>query len=103
MPGYQLGCCVLVDVNADGHPDLAIAGFNAPNMIYLNNGTSTPSTRKRHASAPRRRLCSSLCDVNGDGFVDMVVANTNHVPSRLYLTHELAHERHLFHGPDRHT
>jgi len=25
--------------------------------------------------------------VNGDGFVDMVVANTNHVPSRLYLTH----------------
>jgi hypothetical protein len=31
-----------VDVNADGHPDLAIAGFNAPDMIYLNNGTSTP-------------------------------------------------------------
>ena len=25
-------------------------------------------------------------DVNGDGFVDMAVANTNHIPSRLYLT-----------------
>jgi hypothetical protein len=28
----------------------------------------------------------ALGDVNGDGFVDMAVANTNHVPSRLYLT-----------------
>jgi len=44
MPGISWGAAVLVDVNADGHPDLAIAGFNAPNMIYLNNGTSTPST-----------------------------------------------------------
>ncbi len=42
MAGISWGAVVLVDVNADGHPDLAIAGFNAPNMIYLNDGTSTP-------------------------------------------------------------
>jgi hypothetical protein len=42
MAGISWGAAVLVDVYADGHPDLAIAGFNAPNMIYLNDGTSTP-------------------------------------------------------------
>src|SRR5579871_6711314 len=36
MSGISWGAVTIADANADGHPDLAIAGFNAPNMIYSN-------------------------------------------------------------------
>jgi len=38
--GVGWGAAVMADVDNDGHPDIAIAGFNTPNMIYLNDGTS---------------------------------------------------------------
>ena len=87
--GISWGAAVIADVNADGHPDLAIAGFNAPNMIYLNNGTSNPFNGVSGIAIGTQDVGAyepAFGDVNGDGFVDMVVANTNHIPSRLYLT-----------------
>jgi FG-GAP-like repeat len=88
MAGISWGAVVMADVNADGHPDLAIAGFNAPNMIYLNNGTSNPFNAVSGIAIGTQDVgyVPAFGDVNGDGFVDMAVANTNHVPSRLYLT-----------------
>jgi hypothetical protein len=87
--GISWGAASMADVNADGHPDLAIAGFNAPNMIYLNNGTSNPFNGVSGIAIGTQDVGAyepAFGDVNGDGFVDMAVANTNHVPSRLYLT-----------------
>jgi hypothetical protein len=87
-PGTSWGAPVVADVNADGHPDLAIAGFNAPNMIYLNNGTADPFNGVGGIAVGTQDIAyvAALGDVNGDGFPDMAVANSNHVPSRLYLT-----------------
>jgi Bacterial Ig domain/FG-GAP-like repeat len=88
-PGISWGAVVLADVNSDGHPDLAIAGFNAPNTVYLNNGTADPFNGVSGISIGTQDVAGfepAFGDVNGDGFVDMAVANTNHVPSRLYLT-----------------
>jgi hypothetical protein len=87
-PGTSWGAPVVADVNADGHPDLAIAGFNAPNMIYLNNGTADPFNGVSGIAVGTQDIAyvAALGDVNGDGFPDMAVANSNHVPSRLYLT-----------------
>ena len=86
--GVGWGGAVMADVNNDGHPDIAIAGFNTPNMIYLNDGTSNAFNGASGFAIGTQDTAyvPALGDVNGDGFVDMVVANTNHVPSRLYLT-----------------
>jgi hypothetical protein len=88
MPGISWGAVTLADVNADGHPDLAIAGFNAPNMVYLNNGTASPFNGVSGIAIGTGDVAyvAALGDVNGDGFPDMAVANSNNVPSRLYLT-----------------
>jgi Bacterial Ig domain/FG-GAP-like repeat len=87
-PGIGWGAVTLADVNADGHPDLAIVGFNSPNRVYLNNGTSNPFAGVIGIPIGSQDTSFGLAigDVNGDGFADMVVANTNHIPSRLYLT-----------------
>lgn len=88
MPGISWGTPDLADVNGDGYPDLTIAGFNAPDMVYLNNGTSDPFSSTSGIAIGTQDVADkvALGDVNGDGYVDMAVANTNHVPSRLYLT-----------------
>jgi hypothetical protein len=86
--GIGAGAVVVVDANSDGHPDLAISGFNTENTIYLNNGTDDPFKGVSGISIGSQdtAYAPAFGDVNGDGFPDMAVANTNHVPSRLYLT-----------------
>jgi hypothetical protein len=86
--GLGWGAAVMADVNADGHPDLAIAGFNSPNLVYLNNGTANPfkGATAVNVGTQDESFFVAFGDVNGDGFPDMAVANSNHIPSRLYLT-----------------
>ncbi len=88
VPGISWGTATLADVNGDGFPDLAIAGFNAPDMIYLNNGTAAPFSGGTGVAIGTQDVANNVAlgDVNGDGYPDMAVANTNHVPSRIYLT-----------------
>ncbi len=87
-PDLGWGAVTVTDVNADGHPDLAIVGFNSPNLVYLNNGSADPFNGATGIPIGSQDTAYMIAvgDVNGDGFVDMAVANTNHIPSRLYLT-----------------
>jgi hypothetical protein len=88
-PISSFGTVAVSDVNADGHPDLVIGGFNAPNMIFLNSGAAMPfpvGTGVAIGTGDVGSDAPALADVNGDGYADMLVANTNHVVSRLYLT-----------------
>jgi hypothetical protein len=87
-PDLGWDAVTVADVNADGHPDLAIVGFNSPNLVYLNNGTADPFNGATGIPIGSQDTAYMVAvgDVNGDGFIDMAVANTNHIPSRLYLT-----------------
>jgi hypothetical protein len=104
-PNLGWAAVTLADVNNDGHPDLAAAGFNSPNLIYLNNGTADPFSGVTAVAVGTQDVGYgvALGDVNGDGFVDLAVANSNHIPSRVYLTKwRSPHQRHLHHRPGRH-
>jgi len=82
------GAAAIGDVNGDGHPDILVGGFNAPNYVYLNDGTATPfnSATPISIGTSDTSYLPALGDLNGDGFLDLAVANTNHIPIRVYLT-----------------
>lgn len=87
--GISWGAVVIADADGDGRPDLVIGGFDGPNQIYRNDGTAAPFNGVTGISIGSQDTSHipALGDVNGDGFPDLAVANTNHIPSRLYLTH----------------
>ena len=89
-PSTSWGAAVVADAEMlMGIPISGYAGFNAPNMIYLNNGTADPFNGVSGIAIGAQDVAGyepAFGDVNGDGFPDMAVANSNHVPSRLYLT-----------------
>jgi hypothetical protein len=78
----------VADLNGDGHPDIVAIGFGYPTVIYFNNGSAGAFNGVLPVaigpSDPAQ--AGALGDVNGDGFPDLGIANTNHVPSRLYLS-----------------
>jgi hypothetical protein len=70
---------LLEDLNADGLPDLAIAGFNSNNVaIGLGAGDGTFDSDVARAQAFGTTISPravALCDVNGDNVQDMLAAS----------------------------
>lgn len=79
----------LVDINADGHPDLYVAysGISDPesrrNELYINNGNGT-FTEKAEAYGlddPSHSIHAVFFDYDGDGDLDMYLVNND--PNRV--------------------
>lgn len=66
---------VVADFNGDGHPDIAVANFNAASVsVFLNNGDGTFASGVTY-SVGSYPLGLAVGDFNGDGHLDLVVAS----------------------------
>lgn len=65
-----------VDVNNDGKLDLYLCRFNAPNLLYLNQGDGT-FKESGHASGldvKDASVMAAFCDYDRDGWLDVYIA-----------------------------
>jgi VCBS repeat protein len=66
---------VIVDVNHDGHPDIALSNENATVTIHLNKGDGTFQNAVAYSSGSVSADGLVAADLNGDGNPDIVTRN----------------------------
>jgi len=61
-----------VDINQDGRPDLYVCRYDAPNLLFVNNGDGTFTERAKEYGLDVRDACvmASFADYDGDGDLD---------------------------------
>ena len=79
-PGSLAQDIIVRDVNADGLPDIVIAGSNAVSVLLQNPATAgTFLAASNYAVQDANQL--AIADVNGDGLVDIVITTGPTHPS----------------------
>ncbi len=84
-----------VDINNDGLLDIYVCRFNAPNLLYINQGDGTFKEMAHAYGLDVKDACgmASFCDYDRDGWLDVYIAtnlldNINHPNGqRGYLFH----------------
>jgi hypothetical protein len=74
--GYGMGVAV-GDVDNDGHPDLYLTKFNAPNQLLRNNGDGsfTDISKASGTDTALWSVSASFVDIDRDGWLDLYVGN----------------------------
>jgi len=94
--GIWNGGATFVDINNDGRLDLYVCRFNAPNLLFVNQGDGT-FKEMAHAyglDVVDASVAASFCDYDRDGWLDLYVA-TNLLDS---VKHPNGQRGYLFHN-----
>ena len=85
----------MADVNQDGWLDLYISNSNSDNVLYLNNGESSPSFSHytNEAGLIDTRHCMGVVffDMDNDGDEDLYVTHDANIPNTLYQNDGTGH------------
>lgn len=84
------------DVNNDGRLDIYVCRFNAPNLLYINqgNGTFKEEAAARGLAVKDASVMAAFCDYDRDGSLDVFV-QTNMLDS---AAHPNGQRNYLFHN-----
>ena len=90
-----------VDINNDGRLDLYVCRFNAPNLLYINQGDGTFKEMAHDYGLDVVDACgmASFCDYDRDGFLDVYI-QTNLLDG---LGHSNGQRDYLFHNRGNNT
>jgi hypothetical protein len=71
------GDAAIMDVNADGHPDIYLANMQGPDHLWLNEGGRRfhDATATWFARTPWGSMGLSVADFDGDGYPDLYVTD----------------------------
>jgi len=85
-----------VDVDNDGLLDIYVCRFNAPNLLYMNQGDGTfrEEAAKRGLAVTDASVMAAFCDYDRDGFLDVFV-QTNLLDA---AAHPTGQRDYLFHN-----
>ncbi len=72
-PGSSKTGCSVVDINQDGRPDLYVCRYDAPNLLFVNNGdgTFTECAHQYGLDIKDASVHAAFADYDRDGNVDL--------------------------------
>jgi hypothetical protein len=85
-----------VDVDNDGRLDLYVCRFNAPNLLYMNQGDGTfkEEAKARGLAVKDASVMAAFCDYDRDGFLDVFLQTNMLDPA----AHPRGQRDYLFHN-----